>query len=90
MFLQLYMKFFQSIKHQPIIRKRDVIKQIAQFFYSLETLTPEEREVYQDRKNFKALLTSPWIRIVKNQLEEEIGVDEFADMKKPEKDPVFA
>jgi len=45
------------------------------FFYNMEGLPEEERSVYQSPRHFKELLTSPWIRIVKNQHEDDIGVD---------------
>ena len=53
-------------------------------------MTDEENEVYKDPKNFKALLTSPWIRIVKSMGAEELGEDEYQEMRHPETDPFFA
>ena len=75
-----------QIPLQPIVRKRDTIQNIALHFYHLEGLTEEEKAVYKDPKHFKALLTSPWIRIVKDQGAEELGEDKYHDMRNPETD----
>lgn len=75
MYLHAYRAFYESIRKQPIIGKRAVIDIIAQFFVHLEGLSAEERKVYRDRWYFKELLCSPWIRIVKDQQEEEIGAE---------------
>lgn len=46
-------------------------------FYNMTNLSEEEKQVYRDPQNFKTLLSSPWIRIVKNQGLEEVGELEF-------------
>jgi hypothetical protein len=67
----------EYIPNQPIVGKRDVIHNICLNYYNLQNLSEEEKEVYKDPKNFKALLTGPWIRLVKSMGAEEIGEDDY-------------
>ena len=80
----------EYIPIQPVVGKKDVIHNICLNYYNLENLTEEEQEIYKDPKNFKALLTGPWIRIVKSMGAEEMGEDDYMEMRKPETDPFFA
>ena len=88
--LDSYKAFMEYIPNQPIVGKKDVIHNICLNYYNLENLTEEEQQIYKDPKNFKALLTGPWIRIVKSMGAEEIGNDDYMEMRKPETDPFFA
>lgn len=88
-FLEAYKVFLGLIPQQPITTKKDTIRNIALHFYHLEGLTEEEKLVYKNPKNFKTLLTSPWIRIVKDQGAEELGQDKYDDSRNPEPDEVF-
>jgi hypothetical protein len=67
-----------------------VIHNIVLNYYNLENLTNEEKEIYQNPKSFKALLTSPWIRVTKDIDAEVIGMDNYLNEKNPEQDPFFA
>lgn len=46
--MDAYKSFLAGIPLQPIVRKRDTIRNIALHFYHLENLTEEEKEVYKD------------------------------------------
>ena len=65
-YLDGYLKFLRDLKNQDQIGKWEVIKNIGLNFYNLEGLSEQEWEVYKDQNNFKELLVSPWIRIVKD------------------------
>ena len=88
--LDSYKAFMEYIPNQPVVGKKDVIHNICLNYYNLENLTEEEQEIFKDPKNFKALLTGPWIRIVKSMGAEEIGEDDYMEMRNPETDPFFA
>lgn len=76
-FFYAYLKYLETIRCQDNIGMKEILNKILKNFYDLTGLSDEEKRVYHDPKNFKTLLTSPWIRIVKNQGLEEVGPYEF-------------
>lgn len=77
----MFKAYMDYIPVQPVIGKREVIHNICLHYYNLEGLTDEEKDIYKDPKNFKALLTGPWTRLVKSMGEEELGEDDYYEMR---------
>ena len=71
------------------IGKHAVIHRMVQHFYELESLTPQERDLFKEPENFKYLLTMPWVRLVKEEEREKMGDLAFEESQRQEPDPVF-
>jgi len=70
---------------------KDILVHILKGFYNMTDLTAEEKKLYRNPINFERLITSPWIRIVKNLELEEKGKFEYEQNKKKiNSDPSFS
>lgn len=70
---------------------KEILDHILKGFYNMANLTDEEKKIYRDPINFERLITSPWIRIVKNLELEEKGKFEYEQKKKKiNSDPSFS
>lgn len=76
-------------KNTQPIGKHAVIHHMVQHFYELESLTPQEKDLFKEPENFKYLLTMPWVRLVKEEEREMVGDLAFEESRREEPDPVF-
>lgn len=72
-FFYAYLRYLENIRCQPNIGFKEILNMIIKNFYDMTDLSEEEKLVYNNPDYFKTLLSSPWIRIVKNMNLEEVG-----------------
>lgn len=76
-FFYAYLKYLETVKCQENINMKLILVHILKGFYNMTDITDEEKKLYSDPINFERLITSPWIRIVKNLELEEKGKFEY-------------
>lgn len=84
-FFYAYVRYLETIRCQKNIGMKEILSMILKNFYDMTDLSEEEKLVYRNPKYFKTLLSSPWIRIVKNQSLEEVGAYQYKQTSKRHK-----